>query len=105
MKMNDSKKYIGIDPRKALVATLATLGLFIGYEFEEKGIQREIRETYSTYLEQEIQEQVDLKQSPSLRDVNKDGLEDVVLKLNSGEDLILYRTNGGYQFQDPQRRR
>ncbi|MDP3026192.1 MAG: hypothetical protein Q8N63_00665 [Nanoarchaeota archaeon] len=44
--------------------------------------------------------QIDPRVTPILRDINKDGLEDVVLKLRSGEDLVLYRTDNGYQFQN-----
>ena len=50
------------------------------------------------------QMQVNLEQKPLLEDKNGDGLADLVLKLNSGDELILYKTNGRYQFNDPRRR-
>jgi len=45
--------------------------------------------------------QIDTTKVPVLEDVNKDGLDDLVLKFGSGDDLVLYKTNEGYSYQNP----
>jgi len=50
-------------------------------------------------IKQSKQEQVNIIQSPILKDVNNDGKQDLIFKLNSGDDFILYKTDKGYEFQ------
>ena len=38
---------------------------------------------------------------PENKDVNQDGLKDLVLKLESGENLVLYKTSDGYNYKKP----
>lgn len=93
--------YNGIDPRKALAATLTILGLFIAYDLQKNIKQNELIKIYSGYLNACEGEKIDPNRNPVLKDVNRDGLEDLIFQLKSGEDLILYKNDRGYSFNKP----
>jgi len=93
--------YNGIDPRKALATTLTILGLFIAYDLQKNIKQNELIEIYSGYLNACEGEKIDPNRNPVLKDVNRDGLEDLIFQLKSGEDLILYKNDKGYSFNKP----
>jgi len=93
------KQYIGIDPKKVLVGTLLITGLFIGYDYQNnKKETRFCNEYHELYLDwKNVRGRtIDISEEIVIKDVNLDGLEDLVLKLKSGEDFILYKTREGY---------
>lgn len=86
--------YFCIKTWKALAWTGTLLALFIAYDVDNKGkIYDLICERHSEYRKQ-IAEHID----PNRMDVDHDGRKDLVFKLNSGNDLVLWNTDEGYKF-------
>ena len=43
---------------------------------------------------------IDLDPPPAQKDINGDSLDDIVLTLKSGEELVLYNTGEGYAYDE-----
>jgi len=80
---------MGDKTKENLSSYLITAGLALLVYFGMEGIKNWVDKRVNYSIE------------PSLKDLNNDSLDDLVLKLNSGEDLILYKTDKGYNFNKP----
>ena len=60
----------------------------------------EIRERLSHYEERVI----DTSKIPEIRDVNEDGIDDLVLRNGAGKEIILYGAGEIYSFENRRKR-
>lgn len=86
----------GIDKRLVLMGLAWTLGLTMLNQCDHNKrvykLEREVHEIYQQTIKYSV--------NPVIRNVDCDGESDLVLKLISGEDLVLYKTkNGDYVYR------
>lgn len=95
MKMeNKNPGYFCVKTWKALAWTGTLLALFLAYDIDNKRKTTDL--IFENYLGwgKQVVEYID----PNQIDVDHDGRKDLVFKLKSGDDLVLWNTKEGYKF-------
>ena len=79
---------------KVGLGAILALGLYFVDAVQQNRKYRDLQEAF-LYMSEQV---VSKDDQPVSRDIDSDGDSDLVLKLMSGENFVLYKTENGYEF-------